>query len=132
MRQPGLGARLRWLQALAVSPWSAKHQSHGWAGEGCCCLWLFLLLVSSGGDETITPGQRLPILLSGRYSNDVLEYFFPNLPSIGGCKRSVIDTSPGQGLPWESGSGAACPPLPSPTHAAGPGVSKPTAGLGWG
>lgn len=56
----------------------------------------------------------------------------PNPPSIGGCKCSVIDTSPGQELLRESGSEGACLSFPLPTHAAGLGVSKPTAWLGSG
>ena len=72
-RQLGLGAGVRRLRALAISRRSAK--SKGWAGKGCCCLLLALAPVPSGGDETVTPGQRIPILLSGRYNNDALEYF---------------------------------------------------------
>lgn len=78
-------------------------------------LAIALAPVPAGGDETITPGQRILILLSGRYNNDALS-ILPNPPSIGGCKYSVIDTSPGRGLPQESGSGGACLPFPSPTH----------------
>lgn len=57
-----------WWRAPAVSQGSAK--SKGRAGQGaaasCYCWW---------GDEAVTPGQFIPIPLSGRYHNDVLEYF---------------------------------------------------------
>lgn len=75
MLQPGLGASAWRLQALAISWGSAKSKSKGWAGKGCCCLLLALALVPGGRDETVTPGQRILILLSGCYNDDVLEYF---------------------------------------------------------
>ena len=67
---PVCGGCRRWL-----SRGSAKSRSKGWAGTGCCCLVLLLAPVPGGEDEPVAPGQRVPILLSGHYNNDVLEHF---------------------------------------------------------
>jgi len=71
------GARGR----CAVAAGAGSHEGQpkagakGGQGQGAAALVLLLAPVPGGEDEPVAPGQRVPILLSGHYNNDVLEHF---------------------------------------------------------